>query len=286
MVPIVDVDLDIDLTEFTQFLWLHNIPHRVIELDSIQRLCIPRHVSQDRVQELFQFWQSGGDLNTIQVVANHSSTPTPFSVNNIKRIPITVILVVCSALLTLLIDFGSQAHWLVRFTFTDIVMSTDNMRYQTFESTLSEGQFWRLLTPIFLHFSVIHILFNALWVWMVGGLIERTQGSMHYLSLVFYSGVISNMAQFWVSGPLFGGLSGVVFAIISYTWLWDKMSPRPMFGLPPALFGLALFWLVLGYSGALEFAGFGSIANTAHLSGLLSGLSFALISRVLRSSVS
>jgi GlpG protein len=41
-----------------------------------------------------------------------------------------------------------------------------------------------------------------------------------------------------------------------------------------------IFWLALGYTGALELIGLGAIANTAHLAGLLSGLAFALISRV------
>jgi GlpG protein len=144
---------------------------------------------------------------------------------------------------------------------------------------LASGEWWRLITPIFMHFSLLHILFNLLWVWIVGVRVEPAQGSLPLLGLVLFSGVLSNLAQFVVSGPMFGGMSGVVFALLGYAWLWDKLAMKPRIGLPPALMGFMLFWLVLGFTGVLEGVGFGAIANTAHLVGLLAGLIWLLLMR-------
>jgi len=137
---------------------------------------------------------------------------------------------------------------------------------------LISGEIWRLVTPMFMHFSVLHILFNLLWVWIVGSRMEPVQGSVSLLGLVLFSALSSNLAQYLVSGPMFGGMSGVVFALLGYSWLWDKRGGQPRIGLPPALMGMMLFWLALGFTGVLEGVGLGAIANTAHLVGLLAGL--------------
>jgi len=95
--------------------------------------------------------------------------------------------------------------------------------------------------------------------------------------LVMVTGLLSNLAQFFISGPLFGGMSGVVFGLLAYAWLWDRRNPARAVGLPPALMGFMVLWLVLGYSGLLENVGLGAIANTAHLVGLLAGMAFVPI---------
>jgi len=277
--PVFKTDLTVDLTEFTQFLWANAIPHRVVEESDSQTLFVAAHINHDKVLELFNYWQEGGDLAKINVQVHHPKSLSSFTISDLKQLPATALLIVLSATLTLLIDFGGDAGWMVRFTFADYAISASQVEYHTLSTMLSSGEWWRIWTPMFMHFSLLHILFNVLWVWMIGGAIERLQGTTHFMLLVLFSAALSNLAQFWVSGPLFGGLSGVVFAVLGYTWLWDLLSNRPLFRLPKALFGFMLFWLALGYTGALEFIGLGAIANTAHLVGLMSGLVFAFISR-------
>jgi GlpG protein len=80
---------------------------------------------------------------------------------------------------------------------------------------------------------------------------------------------------------MFGGMSGVVFALLSYAWLWDQSGMQPRIGLPSALMGFMLLWLVLGFTGVLQGVGLGAIANTAHLAGLLAGLLWLLLVRFL-----
>lgn len=279
MRPVLQVPLSTDLTEFTRFLWAHEIPHRVTEDESEQTLWVSPRVSAERVAELYAYWEQGGDLQRIQVHSQKSRNE--LSVAMLLKLPVTVTLIALSVLATLLINFGADANWLGRLSFAPFDIRGNEIYYSNLTELLASGQYWRFLSPIFLHFSLLHILFNLLWIWVIGRRIEQLQGSWSLLLLTLFSGAASNLAQYYASGPLFGGMSGVVFAVLGYSWVWDRLH-RPIFFLPPALMGFMLFWLALGYSGALEFMGLGAIANTAHLVGLLAGLTWAGITGLLR----
>jgi GlpG protein len=69
---------------------------------------------------------------------------------------------------------------------------------------------------MFLHFSPLHLLFNMMWLKDLGGVIEVRRGRWRYLGLVLLIAGISNLAQGIVSGPFFGGMSGVVFGLFGY----------------------------------------------------------------------
>ncbi|QEW06186.1 rhomboid family intramembrane serine protease [Nitrincola iocasae] len=189
---------------------------------------------------------------------------------------LTLSLILISVLVSLAIGFGSNHGMMRLLTFTDFSVRGEQLLHHTLGGMLSTGQWWRLVTPAFMHFSELHLLFNLMWIWVVGQRIELFQGRWVLLILVLVSAMLSNLAQFLISGPMFGGMSGVVYAVLAYTWLWDKRGLRPVFGLPPGLMGFMLFWLVLGYTGMLQMFGMGSVANTAHLVGLLVGLMFVL----------
>jgi GlpG protein len=125
---------------------------------------------------------------------------------------------------------------------------------------------WRVITPILLHFGVVHLVFNMAWWWLLGGVIERFQSSFQLLMLTLGIGLLSNAAQFYVSGPAFGGLSGVIYGLIGYLWLYGKTNPAAGYQLRPAIVNFMLLWMVLGFTGLV-----GPVANVAHLSGLLAG---------------
>ncbi|MEO2032248.1 MAG: rhomboid family intramembrane serine protease [Planctomycetaceae bacterium] len=129
------------------------------------------------------------------------------------------------------------------------------------------GEFWRPITPIFIHFGVLHILFNMMWMNQLGAAVEFVKGPRRYIVLVFLLAVTSNLAQFYWSGPMFGGMSGVVFGIIGYTWMQGKTQPHEGLGLPQQTLVFAILWLFLCMGGAL-----GSIANAAHLVGFAVGM--------------
>jgi len=140
---------------------------------------------------------------------------------------------------------------------------------------LGTGEYWRLITPDILHFSLLHICFNLVMLWVLGGQAEMKQGTLSFMLLVVVVSVCSNIAQFLDSGYFFGGLSGVVYGLFGYCWVWKRFVAGVY--MPDALFRFSLIWLMVGYTPLTEWLGLGRMANSAHLYGLLSGLIWAWI---------
>jgi GlpG protein len=139
-------------------------------------------------------------------------------------------------------------------------------------SGLRRGELWRLITPIFIHFGIFHILFNLMWLKDLGSLLEARLGRAAFITFVFATAVLSNVAQFMTRGASFGGMSGVVYGLIGYTWLRGRLDPAAGIHLDKTSWILALIWMIAGFLGWL-----GPIANYAHLGGLLVGLLWAWI---------
>ncbi|MDP2559564.1 rhomboid family intramembrane serine protease GlpG [Psychrobium sp. 1_MG-2023] len=129
------------------------------------------------------------------------------------------------------------------------------------------GQIWRLFTPALLHFSIMHIVFNLLWWWYLGGKIEQQLSARKLLLLFILASSLPNIFQYYLTGPAFGGLSGVVYALVGYFWWSARLNPKAGLSLPPAYIVFMLLWLVLGLVDAFSVP----VANGAHLGGLLIG---------------
>lgn len=144
------------------------------------------------------------------------------------------------------------------------------------------SEWWRLLSPAFLHWFMLHILFNLLWWWNLGGIIERTQSSGQLLALTLVIALTSNVAQFLSYGPAFMGLSAVVYGLLGYIWLYPKANPAVGFRLRKEIVYFMVGWLALGYTGLLDGL-IGPISNNGHLAGLVIGgvlgLAFGLLNR-------
>jgi GlpG protein len=131
---------------------------------------------------------------------------------------------------------------------------------------------WRILGPAFFHFSWLHIVFNTMWWWQLGGSIEKLLGKGTLINLLLISAIFSNVGQFIVSGANFGGLSGVVYALVGFVWWFGYLVPDKGLSLSKPIIGFLLFWLLLGFVDLLPV----NVANTAHLLGLISGCLYAL----------
>ncbi|MEE4660881.1 MAG: rhomboid family intramembrane serine protease [Halieaceae bacterium] len=187
-------------------------------------------------------------------------------------VPATLVLITASLLCFLVIYLGAPIGWLASLTFTPFTLRGGELVF------LPGGQqYWRYVTPIFLHFGWLHITFNSLWLWELGALIERRFGSVVFLVLVLLSAIGSNQAQFWHTGPsLFGGMSGVVYALLGFCWVYNAVYPDRSLALPRPVIVMMLVWLVFCMVAPTEMLGIGSIANAAHLGGLLAGCVLAV----------
>lgn len=139
------------------------------------------------------------------------------------------------------------------------------------EDLLQTGEYWRTLTPMLLHFTLPHLIFNLMWWWVFAGDIEKKQSAMHLVMLTLLTAFFSNFGQFLTTGANFGGLSGVVYGLLGYCWILGRRSPHLGISVQPSTMKFMVIWLLLCYTDVVS-TFVGPIANTAHTVGLLVGV--------------
>jgi len=193
-------------------------------------------------------------------------------------------IILISILVAFLSNYGSILALIEPFTFIKIDLGSYQNGYVSFNSLettyMQNNEWWRLITPMFIHFSLTHLVFNCLWIFVLGSKIEQIDGHITFINLVIFSSIISNLAQhFFGESAFFGGLSGVIYGLLGYCMIIEFEIKKERYDLPPALYLFMLIWLALGFLGILNLFGFGNVANYAHLGGLISGIIFAMITR-------
>ncbi|MBM3183842.1 MAG: rhomboid family intramembrane serine protease [Chlamydiae bacterium] len=152
---------------------------------------------------------------------------------------------------------------------------------------IRQGEAWRLFTPALLHSEFLHILFNMIWLWVLGRPIEQRIGFSKTLLLTLVSGIFSNTIQYLMSGPFFIGYSGIVMALAGFTWMREKIAPWE--GYPLNRTTIIFLLLFIGSMFLLSFTSFflhlwagktfaPNIANTAHIGGAVIGAVLARFS--------
>jgi GlpG protein len=217
----------------------------------------------------------------------------------IDRVPVTMLLIALSLIVGVFTELGNRPAplmaklWIARFDVEPPAEEADHttpaamkatspwlpdnwIRYAGLES-IRRGEVWRLVSPIFLHFGIWHLLFNLFWLNDLGGMIEIRRGTLQVLVLVLLTAVISNLAQYFYSGPRFGGMSGVVFGLFGYAWVQSHYLPTAGLPLRPGTEVIMLLGFLAGMAHL-----FGPTANVAHLVGFGVGLGYGAIPVVWR----
>ncbi len=146
---------------------------------------------------------------------------------------------------------------------------------------IQKGEIWRVFTPTFLHIGILHLLFNMLWLWMLGKMIEKNIKFTLYILFILITSAITNTVQYLVTGPVFMGFSGVVSAMAGYIWVRKKKAPWEIY---PIDFGTLIFlWVFIFGMFALQVVAFFleilhivsfqlNMANAAHVTGVFLGM--------------
>ncbi len=140
-----------------------------------------------------------------------------------------------------------------------------------FEWTTTEV--YRTITPAVMHLSAVHLIFNLAWWWYLGGNIEKVLGYRMLAIIFILSAIFSNTAQALIVDTGFAGLSGVNYALASFSWVCGYIHKSEKVQLPHSLFGFLIVWMVLGFVDVLPV----SMANWAHFGGLIAGIILALL---------
>lgn len=278
MYRVKQLDTSVNLGGFSQWLNNQGVPHRISEEGEFQVLWleIPEHA--EPVLKALEQFLAEPEVRQAVDRQNHSPVfvagrwqPSP------RHAPLVLGIIVLGVLMAWFTSLGEN-----RFTAHLLIVDpriydwgTMTARLGALSETLASGQIWRLFTPDFLHFSWTHIIFNSVMLWFLGSQIEWFDGRARLILLFIVASLLSNGLQYIVSGPFFGGLSGVVYGVLGYCWLSQRTAPR--FQFPPALVTFAVVWMVVGFTPLPEMLGLGRMANEAHLGGFIAGLAIAAI---------
>lgn len=145
-----------------------------------------------------------------------------------------------------------------------VLLGRANFYYGGPPEGIAEGQWYRLVTSMFLHQEVWHIAFNMLGLWWLGGPLEAVLGRVRYLALYLLSGLAGGALTYWLAAenqPSLGA-SGAIFGLLGATVVLMRRlnyDMRPVF-------------VLLAINLVITFNPWGGIAWQAHVGGLVAGV--------------
>jgi len=216
--------------------------------------------------------------------------------NSQPRVVTWTVIAICG-LLTLYTNFGRPKNETAKTVFNKLTFSENGLSESNWESlrSLSKGEVWRVVTPVLLHGSSMHLIFNMMWLYQLGGVLEGRLGRWRFLALMLAIAVISNLLPAFFPRELWGGIpsfwqvstagigfSGVVFGLLGFLWIKSRFDPFFGVRLQPSTVSIMLIWLLLGFSGALFYLFKIHIDNWGHVFGMIVGMAIAYAPVLLR----
>lgn len=270
MLKVLMLPRDTDTRDLRQALWAHRIGHRFTEDEDGYTLWLADPAQFDELTHLLERWQRGDSLmpngHAARAKLNDSSLLRPFALA-----PVTAsLLAACVVVFALMWLLGDIV--VAMLAIVPVAVSGGSLTLGTLADTFGSGQVWRVFSPALLHFGWMHLVFNLLWIWYFGRQIEELRGGKLMLALSLVSAIAGNLAQYSTGTVLFGGMSGVVYALLGYVWLMSRQAPRTGFFVPQMLVVFMLGWMVFTMTDMAGLVGFGNVANEAHVGGLIVGL--------------
>lgn len=205
--------------------------------------------------------------------------------NSLRTIPVTIAIIAIATLAAFATSFGDPETLRPGEGFStqeQIFFGLSCVDVPSYIETgdalisLKRGEIWRLFTPMFLHGGTMHLAFNMINLFILGGVVERIHGSGFYVILVLVCQAVATLTQIlmpdaWGS-PLAIGASGAVFGVFGFVWIRPKVQMNYPIEIPSFNVKFMLGFLVLCMTPLIP-----GIANGAHVGGLLAGIAIAYV---------
>lgn len=192
---------------------------------------------------------------------------------------VTVFLFIVTIVVAMLTHLGEKSDLVQPWVITKYEFGNGMIYWMGGLPEVRQGEVWRLVTPIFVHFGPVHLIFNLLNLLILGAMIERAMGSRYVLVFVLVIAVISNLAEYAINlppisraAPSFGGMSGVVYALFGFAWMKSKFDFASGIFVHPNTVAMIMVWYFICLTGIMP------IANMVHTVGLLMGLGWGYLS--------
>lgn len=187
------------------------------------------------------------------------------------RRPVTMMLLAACAVVFALTDFASRDPATGMHTkqaeMNRLFMSKGLQGEYVGLYEVAAGEFWRLFTPMLVHLSIVHFIFNMVWLVDFGTQIENRAGSIGFLLLVLAADLATNFSQLFWNGPHFGGMSGVNYGLFGFIWMKSLYEPWKGYLIRQSTVIVLTFWLFVCMTGKM-----GPVANAGHVGGLVAGM--------------
>jgi rhomboid protease GluP len=141
---------------------------------------------------------------------------------------------------------------------------------------IDHGEYWRFITPVFIHIGLLHLFFNSYALWMVGPQVEKLYGSARFVLLYVLTGIGGVLGSYTFKPEVFSaGASGAIFGLFGVLLVFGLRHRRHV----PPFFSRALITGVLPTILVNLLIGFSTprIDNSAHIAGLIGGMALAAV---------
>jgi len=287
MISILDISAEEDISQFSRLLWQRKISHRMHEENGRQYLLVANQEQAYEASGLYRQWVQGeiqpdeDDSSDVSAYFRPSVLATSMLAAFLKA-PLSLTLVVVCCVLLFIAPLNDMTDIVRSMLFPDFSFGTRIINLDRVLESFSFVTLLKMISPILLHGGLLHLAFNMLWLWEFGRRVEAVQTSWALLLLITVVALFSNTAQFLYGGSIyFGGMSGVVYGLFGYIWMWQVIDPAKGLSLPGALVFFLLLSLAIMTAMNIEF-----IADEAHIGGLATGMvcgiAAALFSRLRR----
>ncbi|HEY0962979.1 MAG TPA: rhomboid family intramembrane serine protease [Pseudomonadales bacterium] len=284
MYRVFDASLDTDLSQFSRLLWQRKLSHQIQRIDGRQVLIMAAPADIEQALVLYQQWQRGEVKPADQDDTSLADFIKPDAlggglVRGFMRAPLTLVLIAICCVLAVLAPLQAPTPLTLDLLYPDFSYGTRTIVVSRVFDNFGLVELARMITPILLHGGILHLLFNMMWMWELGPRIERAQSSLALAVTIVLLALVSNTVQYLYGGvpgfPTrnFGGMSGVVFGLFSYIWMWQLVDPRKGLSLPASL-----IWFMIGSLVIMTVLDLRMIANEAHMGGFIAGIVFGVAS--------